>query len=81
MEPVADKYDLLLLTDATASMILFIQGLNKSLEEIIDLSARTACLQRIGVACYRDYQGKHVTECSGWCSPVLNNTEVYHQLR
>lgn len=64
-----EQYDLLLLTDATASMSHFIRGLNKSLQEIIDLSALTACFQRIGVACYRDYKDEAVTEWSGWCSP------------
>lgn len=57
-----EHYDLMLITDATASMSHFIRGFNKLLQEIIDLSALKACFQRIGVECYRDYKDEAVTE-------------------
>ncbi|CAM1505851.1 Fc.00g114880.m01.CDS01 [Cosmosporella sp. VM-42] len=62
-------YDLLVVLDATASMGTFIHALNKSLPEIISLSALTGCFDRIGVVAYRDYCGGELTEWSGWCSP------------
>ncbi|KAK7418455.1 hypothetical protein QQX98_003947 [Neonectria punicea] len=62
-------HDLLVVLDATASMGGFVQALNKSLPEIISLSALTGCFERIGVIAYRDYCGGELTEWSGWCSP------------
>lgn len=65
-------FDLLLLMDATASMSTFIEALNKSLPEVISISALTGCFERIGVLAYRDYcDGKDkLTAWSGWCSPT-----------
>lgn len=62
-------HDLLIVLDATASMGEFVLALNKSLPEIISLSALTGCFERIGVVTYRDYCGGRLTEWSGWCSP------------
>ncbi|KAF7563543.1 hypothetical protein G7046_g596 [Stylonectria norvegica] len=62
-------YDLLVVLDATASMSSFIHSLNKSLPEIISVSALTGCFERIGVVAYRDYRITPLTEWSGWCSP------------
>lgn len=62
-------YDLLVVLDATGSMGQFITALNKSLPEIISLSALTGCFERIGVIAYRDYCGGELTEWSEWCSP------------
>ncbi|KAK0370433.1 dihydroxyacid dehydratase [Colletotrichum limetticola] len=63
-----DHYDLLILTDATASMSSYLQALNKSLPEIIRISALTDCFDRIGVMAYRDYSASMLTEWSGWYS-------------
>ncbi|KAH7161719.1 hypothetical protein EDB81DRAFT_925347 [Dactylonectria macrodidyma] len=62
-------HDLLIVLDATASMGEVIHALNKSLPEIISLSALTGCFECIGVVIYRDYCGGRLTEWSGWCSP------------
>lgn len=63
------SFDLLLLTDATSSMGTFVESLNRSLPEIISISALTGCFERIGVLAYRDYCDSPLTEFSGWCSP------------
>ncbi|KAK3291237.1 uncharacterized protein B0H64DRAFT_450862 [Chaetomium fimeti] len=63
------EYDLLIVTDATASMNSFLRSLKSSLNDIIRISATTACFSRIGVLGYRDYHsGMAVTEWSGWHS-------------
>ena len=62
-------FDLLILTDATSSMGSYLNALNHSLQEIISVSALTACFERIGLLAYRDYCGGELTEWSGWCSP------------
>ncbi|KAM0426304.1 hypothetical protein ACHAPT_008344 [Fusarium lateritium] len=74
-------HDLLVVLDATASMGEFIQALNKSLPEIISLSALTGCFERIGVVAYRDYCGGKLTEWSGWCSPsgAVSGPEIVSQ--
>lgn len=64
------SFDLLLLTDATSSMGTFVESLNRSLPEIISISALTGCFERIGVLAYRDYCDSPLTEFSGWCSPA-----------
>ncbi|OLN87033.1 putative ariadne-like RING finger protein [Colletotrichum chlorophyti] len=61
-----ETYDLLVLTDATASMKSYIRALNQSLPEIIRISALTDCFSRIGVMAYRDYSADKLTEWSGW---------------
>ncbi len=65
-----DVYDLLVVTDATASMTTFLNSLNSSLQDIIRISATTACFSRIGVLAYRDYDRSmsNITEWSGWHS-------------
>ncbi|CAK7229125.1 hypothetical protein SCUCBS95973_007114 [Sporothrix curviconia] len=59
-------YDLMVVTDATASMGMYLNALNASLPEIIKVSALTGCFSRIGVVAYRDYCGGALTEWSGW---------------
>ncbi|KAL2161853.1 hypothetical protein VTH06DRAFT_7637 [Thermothelomyces fergusii] len=70
-------YDLLIITDATASMGDFLASLNQSLQDIIRISALTACFSRIGVVAYRDYDrhGKF-TEWSGWHSRDARESET-----
>lgn len=69
MASTRGPHDLLVVLDATESMGRFINALNKSLPEIISLSALTGCFERIGVVAYRDYCDGELTEWSGWCSP------------
>ncbi|KAL7919065.1 hypothetical protein ACQKWADRAFT_330115 [Trichoderma austrokoningii] len=78
---VAGPFDLLLLTDATSSMGYFLTALNKSLPEILSVSALTGCFERMGVLAYRDYCDSPVIEFSGWCSPAGNyhGTDVVSQ--
>ncbi|KAL8372185.1 hypothetical protein RB595_001809 [Gaeumannomyces hyphopodioides] len=59
-------YDLMILTDATASMGEYLDSLSKSLPEIIRISALTGCFSRIGVLAYRDYCGGKLVEWSKW---------------
>ncbi|ERT02443.1 hypothetical protein HMPREF1624_00741 [Sporothrix schenckii ATCC 58251] len=59
-------YDLCIVTDATASMGIYLHALNDSLPEIIRISALTGCFSRIGIVAYRDYCGGALTEWSGW---------------
>ncbi|SPQ23401.1 a10aff57-f416-409a-8d36-b8a310a55a3d [Thermothielavioides terrestris] len=64
-----ELYDLLVVTDATASMYTFLRSLHSSLQDIIRVSALTACFSRVGVLAYRDYdQSENVTQWSGWYS-------------
>ncbi len=62
---MAEQYDLLILTDATASMGHYLRSLNESLPEIIQISSLTGCFSRIGVLAYRDYIQGDLTEWSG----------------
>ncbi|KAK4098016.1 hypothetical protein N658DRAFT_561402 [Parathielavia hyrcaniae] len=65
-----ETYDLLIVTDATASMGNFLYSLAKSIHDIIRITAITHAFSRIGVLAYRDYdvrRGK-VTLWSGWHS-------------
>ncbi|EHK44728.1 hypothetical protein TRIATDRAFT_220452 [Trichoderma atroviride IMI 206040] len=71
-EAARGSFDLLLLTDATASMGHFLTALNKSLPEILSVSALTGCFERMGVLAYRDYCDSPLIEFSGWCSPAGN---------
>ncbi|KAK0744392.1 hypothetical protein B0T21DRAFT_407501 [Apiosordaria backusii] len=73
-------YDLLIITDATASMTSFLRSLHASLQSIIRISTLTGAFSRIGVLAYRDHdcvdwspqqrtylnELAKVTEFSGW---------------
>ncbi|TQN69148.1 putative ariadne-like RING finger protein [Colletotrichum shisoi] len=61
-----EVFDLLFLTDATASMRSYLQALNQSLPEIIRISSLTDAFSRVGVMVYRDYSTDSLTEWSGW---------------
>ncbi|KAI1326758.1 hypothetical protein F5Y16DRAFT_373947 [Xylariaceae sp. FL0255] len=63
---VNKEWDLLLITDATASMQAYLTALNDSLPQIFRISALTGAFKRIGVLAYRDYCGGELTEWSGW---------------
>jgi hypothetical protein len=71
-----DEYDLLILTDATASMDAYLRSLNQSLPEIIRISALTGCFSRIGILAYRDYCGGKLTDWSGWYSKDSDSGNV-----
>ncbi|KAI1309224.1 hypothetical protein F5Y03DRAFT_348866 [Xylaria venustula] len=60
------EYDLLIITDATASMHSFLKALNDSLPKIIAVSALTGSFARIGILAYRDYCDPELIEWSGW---------------
>ena len=66
MATIDNAFDLVIVTDATASMGSYLQALNNSLPEIIRISALTGCFSRIGVVAYRDYCGGKLTEWSDW---------------
>ncbi|KAK2756200.1 hypothetical protein FQN54_005608 [Arachnomyces sp. PD_36] len=68
-------HDLLLITDATASMSNYLQALHQSLPQIISVSALTGCFSNIGLLAYRDYSedGDELLEWSGWMSPSLDS--------
>ncbi|RWA13134.1 hypothetical protein EKO27_g1933 [Xylaria grammica] len=65
-EETPTEYDLLIITDATASMWDFLHALNDSLPKIIAVSALTSSFARIGVLAYRDYCSGELIEWSGW---------------
>ncbi|KAK1765232.1 hypothetical protein QBC33DRAFT_544957 [Phialemonium atrogriseum] len=69
-------HDLLILTDATASMGTYLGALNDSLPEIIRISALTGCFSRIGVLAYRDYNRGKVTEWSGWYAAASDSADA-----
>ncbi|KAK4128055.1 hypothetical protein N657DRAFT_675893 [Parathielavia appendiculata] len=65
-----ETYDLLIVTDATASMGNFLYSLAKSIQDIIRITAITHAFSRIGVLAYRDYDVRRgeLTLWSGWHS-------------
>ncbi|KAK1985591.1 dihydroxyacid dehydratase [Colletotrichum cereale] len=71
-----ELYDLLFLTDATASMRSYIQALSQSLPEIIRISSLTGSFSRIGVMAYRDYSTDMLTEWSGWHTASAHDANV-----
>jgi hypothetical protein len=73
------EYDLLILTDATASMDAYLRSLNKSLPEIIRISTLTGCFNRIGILAYRDYCGGELTDWSGWYSKGADQSNVENE--
>ncbi|KXX83063.1 E3 ubiquitin-protein ligase itt1 [Madurella mycetomatis] len=77
-----EEYDLLIVTDATASMGMFLRSLNNSLQDIIRISATTGCFSRIGVLAYRDYDSysSSVTQWSGWHSRDADSEISQHAL-
>ncbi|KAK0673071.1 hypothetical protein QBC41DRAFT_312120 [Cercophora samala] len=84
------EYDLLIITDATASMTTFLISLHASLQSIIRISTLTGAFSRIGVIAYRDHDcvewspEKHayvndlvrVTEFSGWFGQDQDKKEL-----
>ncbi|KAK4107851.1 hypothetical protein N656DRAFT_840145 [Canariomyces notabilis] len=73
--PVSESYDLLVITDATWSMGTYLMSLNSSLQDIVRISATTACFDRVGVLAYRDYVAdrRNLIEWSGWHTRDANS--------
>ncbi|KAK4201138.1 hypothetical protein QBC40DRAFT_278605 [Triangularia verruculosa] len=84
------EYDLLIITDATASMTTFLSSLHTSLQSIIRISTLTDAFSRIGVLAYRDHdcvewspqtrtydnELARVTEFSGWFGQDQDKKEL-----
>ncbi|OJJ38132.1 hypothetical protein ASPWEDRAFT_104603 [Aspergillus wentii DTO 134E9] len=68
-----EEYDLLIIADATASMMSYLESLNTSLPQIISISALTGCFSRIGLLGYRDYSDESLLEWSGWLNQNQHN--------
>lgn len=61
-------YDLMFITDATASMGRFLSDLKLALPQIFDLVRLTKLIDRISVLAFRDYCDLELIEWSGWSS-------------
>lgn len=61
-----EKYDLMFITDATGSMMPFIQQLKNALPQIFDLVQLTNLVDEVSVLAYRDYGERDIIEWSGW---------------
>ena len=59
-------YDLCIVTDATASMEYFHQGIKASLPQLLQLSKMTGLFEQVAVLAYRDYCDPKIIEWSGW---------------
>ncbi|KDR78368.1 hypothetical protein GALMADRAFT_95057 [Galerina marginata CBS 339.88] len=69
---MAPAYDLLIVTDATASMGTYLQSLRKSIPEILAVSTLSGAFERLGVISYKDYCDEpDIVAWSGWNSPDL----------
>lgn len=77
MEPSTkvQDYDLMFITDATASMGRFLTDLKSALPQIFDLVQLTNIIDRISVLAFRDYCDSNLIEWSEWCS-VLDPATV-----
>lgn len=60
------QHDLLIVTDATASMGNYLTALQASIPEILALSRLSGIFTRVGVLAYRDYSDESLIEWSGW---------------
>lgn len=65
------EHDLLIITDATASMGDYLEALRISLPHIISMSTLTGCFARCGLLAYRDYSNSGLSEWSGWLDLAL----------
>jgi hypothetical protein len=67
-DTVLEVYDLLVLVDATYSMLNYLQALQTSLPKVIAISKLTNSFSRIGLLAYRDYSepADDMLEWSGW---------------
>ncbi|KAJ6562595.1 hypothetical protein B0H19DRAFT_1145101 [Mycena capillaripes] len=72
-EPQHETYDLLIVTDATASMGGYLDALRDSIPEILALAKLSGAFSRLGVLAYKDYSDpvNEIAAWSGWNSPIL----------
>ncbi|KAJ6468765.1 hypothetical protein C8R45DRAFT_1017511, partial [Mycena sanguinolenta] len=70
---MADAYDLLLVTDGTASMGGYLDALRASIPEILALAKLSGAFSRLGVFAYKDYSDPpdQIVAWSGWNAPAL----------
>ncbi|KAF8205290.1 hypothetical protein K438DRAFT_1964368 [Mycena galopus ATCC 62051] len=66
-------YDLLIVTDATASMGRYLDALRTSIPEILALAKLSGAFSRLGVLAYKDYSepSDQIAAWSGWNAPDL----------
>ncbi|KAJ7713993.1 hypothetical protein B0H16DRAFT_1809135 [Mycena metata] len=69
----SESYDLLVVTDATASMGGYLDALRSSIPEILALAKLSGAFSRLGVLAYKDYTDapEEIAAWSGWNSPTL----------
>ncbi|KAF8202650.1 hypothetical protein K438DRAFT_2015248 [Mycena galopus ATCC 62051] len=69
----SDAYDLLVVTDATASMGGYLDALRSSIPEILALAKLSGVFLRFGVLAYKDYTdpADEIVSWSGWNSDAL----------
>ncbi|KAJ7785278.1 hypothetical protein DFH07DRAFT_864425 [Mycena maculata] len=79
--PQPEAYDLLIVTDATASMGGYLDSLRESIPEILALAKLSGAFNRLGVLAYKDYTDpvNEIAAWSGWNAPKL--TQFVHELR
>ncbi|KAF7345337.1 RING-type domain-containing protein [Mycena sanguinolenta] len=70
---MADTYDLLIVTDATASMEGYLDALRASIPEILALAKLSGAFSRLGVFAYKDHcdPADQIVAWSGWNAPTL----------
>ncbi|KAJ7637778.1 hypothetical protein B0H17DRAFT_995100 [Mycena rosella] len=68
------QYDLLVVTDATASMGGYLDALWSSIPEILALAKLSGAFSRLGVLAYKDYSDlpQEIAAWSGWNDPNLS---------
>ncbi|KAJ7645060.1 hypothetical protein DFH06DRAFT_1333358 [Mycena polygramma] len=72
-EPQRETHDLLIVTDATASMEGYLDALRESIPEILALAKLSGAFSRLGVLAYKDYTDPtdEIVAWSGWSAPNL----------
>ncbi|KAJ7191389.1 hypothetical protein GGX14DRAFT_701594 [Mycena pura] len=73
-DPQKATYDLLIVTDATASMGGYLGALRESIPEILALARLSGAFSRLGVLAYKDYSDPEpeIVSWSGWNAPDLS---------
>ncbi|KAJ7761206.1 hypothetical protein DFH07DRAFT_815739 [Mycena maculata] len=68
VDPELETYDLLVVTDATASMGGYLDSLRSSIPEILALAKLSGAFSRLGVLAYKDYSDSpgEIVAWSGW---------------
>lgn len=74
------EYNLLIITNATASMTNYVASHKNSLPQIISISALTGCFSQIGLLAYREYGDIDLLEWSERLNPSLYSDEMQPDL-